>query len=522
MAQGPSSSAASYLIPLNEGVSFTSILTAGDAVGVKFEPTSQRGEAWRMVGTPDGLGAYDNGNGTMTVLMNHELEANEGTVRAHGATGAFVSELIVDKRSLEVLGGQDLIRELYTWNSETSSYVLSQDAMDRLCSADLPAPTAFFNPATNKGYAEGRIFLNGEESGVDGRAFAHFASGPDAGQSFELPALGQFSHENQVANPHAMDETVVIGLDDSTPGQVYVYIGDKQTEGTALERAGLSGGQLFGIAVEGAALESRETGFGADEVDFSLVPVSDAAAESGQALEQASDAQGVTEFLRPEDGAWDPLVANRFYFVTTDRFDENKPGADDPDAVPFPEEPSRPPGVPTEQEQPQDIGRSRLWQLDFNDLSDPASGGTLTMLLDGTEAHQMLDNMTVNDDGIIVLQEDPGNVGYSAKIWQYDPNLDELTVLAQHDPALFGSAGSTDALLTVNEESSGVIDVSDILGGRGEHVYLLDVQAHFNNEREIDEGGQLLAMSVDGTVGMNSSSVGAAAASANTDTILIA
>ncbi len=102
MTQGPSSSAAPYLIPLDEGVSFTSILTAGDAVGVKFEPAGERGQPWRMPGTPDGLGAYDNGDGTMTVLMNHELEADEGAVRAHGATGAFVSELVVDKGTLAV------------------------------------------------------------------------------------------------------------------------------------------------------------------------------------------------------------------------------------------------------------------------------------------------------------------------------------------------------------------------------------------------------------------------------------
>lgn len=224
-----------------------------------------------MVGTPDGLGAYDNGGGTITVLMNHELEADEGTVRAHGATGAFISELVVDKETLEVLGARDLIRELYTWDRETNTYALDQDALNRLCSADLPEPTAFFNPATNRGYAEGRIFLNGEEAGEEGRAFAHFATGPEAGKSYELPDLGQFSHENQVANPHAMDQTVVVGLDDSTPGQVYIYIGEKQVEGTPLERAGLTGGKLFGIAVEGPPDEDRETGFGSEEVPFSLV-----------------------------------------------------------------------------------------------------------------------------------------------------------------------------------------------------------------------------------------------------------
>ena len=34
-----------------------------------------------MVGIPDGLGAFDNGDGTFTVLMNHELGNTQG-VRA--------------------------------------------------------------------------------------------------------------------------------------------------------------------------------------------------------------------------------------------------------------------------------------------------------------------------------------------------------------------------------------------------------------------------------------------------------
>ena len=33
------------------------------------------------------------------------------------------------------------------------------------------------------------------------------------------------------------------------------------------------------------------------------------------------------EFLRPEDGAWDTQDPNRFYFVTTDRFNTVKTGS---------------------------------------------------------------------------------------------------------------------------------------------------------------------------------------------------
>ncbi len=45
------------------------ILTVGDSVNTKLDGVSP----YRMVGIPDGLGAYDNGDGTFTVLMNHEL-----------------------------------------------------------------------------------------------------------------------------------------------------------------------------------------------------------------------------------------------------------------------------------------------------------------------------------------------------------------------------------------------------------------------------------------------------------------
>jgi secreted PhoX family phosphatase len=46
-------------------------------------------------------------------------------------------------------------------------------------------------------------------------------TGPDAGISFELPALGNMSYENLVASPSTGDKTVVAALDDSTGGQVY-------------------------------------------------------------------------------------------------------------------------------------------------------------------------------------------------------------------------------------------------------------------------------------------------------------
>ena len=118
----------------------------------------------------------------MTVFMNHELGATLGAVRAHGQTGAFVS-MDGPPQPVLVVGGQDLSKQVYTWNG--TSYVLTTDTTaryGRLCSADLPAWTAFYNPSTGRGF-NGRIFMDGEEVGLEGRAFGHILTGTGHRQS---------------------------------------------------------------------------------------------------------------------------------------------------------------------------------------------------------------------------------------------------------------------------------------------------------------------------------------------------
>ena len=63
---------------------------------------------------------------------------------------------------------------LVTWTYDPLLVKNAALNLNRFCSADLPAGTAFFNPATGKGLdpAVARLFLNGEETS-NGRAFAH-------------------------------------------------------------------------------------------------------------------------------------------------------------------------------------------------------------------------------------------------------------------------------------------------------------------------------------------------------------
>jgi hypothetical protein len=496
--QGPTSSATPYYVNVPGNVDIISLLTVGDSVNDK--PDSKT--PYRMVGIPDGLGAFDNNDGTITVLMNHELGNTAGAVRQHGAKGAFVSQWIIRKSDLKVLHGGDLIKQQILWDRTTSTFALGVSAISRFCSADLPAVSAFYNSKTGKGYT-GRIFMNGEETGDEGRSFAHIVTGPGAGTSYELPSLGRLSTENAVASPFEQDKTVVISMDDSTPGQLYVYIGEKQSSGSEIEKAGLHGGILYGVKVTGFPLEdvaanaARTAGIPSG-TRFGLAALGDARTRTGAQIQADSVAAGITQFLRPEDGAWDTRNPNVFYFVTTDRFDQTKDAGNAGTT----------------------IARSRLHRLTFDDIRDPALGGKIDQLIDGTGPGQMFDNITVDRDGNLILMEDPGNQQHAAKIWKYYPRTNQLVLLAQADPARFGGRKGTAAIpptapFTVDEESSGIIEVTSLFDHRGDdddherhdahtpwkkagyRYYLGVVQAHYTNpDPELVEGGQLFLMGV--------------------------
>ncbi|MGX7708094.1 hypothetical protein [Methylobacterium sp. Gmos1] len=463
MAIGPSTTQTPYLVPSTGTIGFTSILSVGDTVpgSVKAD-----GTPWRFVGIPDGIGAFDNGDGTATVLVNHEIGATSGVVRAHGSAGAFVDRLIVDKASLKVLSAGDLGTSYYGFNAATGAYQLGTTALGRLCSADLPAVSAFFDASTGLG-TKARIFMNGEESGAEGRALAWIVDGPEAGRIYELPRLGKLSFENSVASPASGAKTVTIGTDDSATGQLYVYVGTKQASGTEIEKAGLTNGKLYGIKVPSVLVETNATSLDAAGAAFSLQemgPNGDVSRMTGAQLQAESDAEGVSTFLRPEDGSWDPSNPNRFYFNTTN-------------AITSP---------------------SRLWALEFTDVTRPELGGTIKEVLRGTEGQVMLDNLTVTADGKVILQEDPGNNPRIAKVFQYDPATAALTEIAQHDPARFGTTPV--APFNQDEESSGIVDVSTIFGAPGRAAYLLDTQAHYSLGGELVEGGQLMLMTQDRTI----------------------
>lgn len=448
LVKGPSSSQTPYQTISATGVQIKSILTVGDAVS-----------GYKLAGLVDGAGAFDNGDGTFTLVVAHEAGNNVGAVRGHGSSGAFVSKWVIRKSDLTVINGSDLMQRIHLWDPVGMTYNVYYPAnpytptLGRFCSADLAAPTAYYNSKTGKG-TNARIFLGGEEVGSEGRGFAHIASGANAGNTYELPYMGKFSWENAVANPRESDTTIVVGTDDATPGQVYVYVGTKGTTGTEVDKAGLNGGKLYGIAVSGMVAESNSS-VPAANTTFTLVDLGTVHNITGSTLNTNSNTAGVTNFLRPEDGAWDPANPNDFYFVTTNSFSAN----------------------------------SRLWRARFTDISNPAAGGTITALIEGTEGPKMMDNIGIDKFGHILIQEDVGNNAHLGKTWQYDIATDALKEVMAHDATRFVSGGAN--FLTQDEEASGIFDAQELLGAGW---WLGTDQAHYSLGGELIEGGQLFAM----------------------------
>lgn len=497
---GPSTASSPYSVPTLPGYETISLLTVDNATVPDDTVPKVGGGTYSMAGIPDGTGAFDNGDGTtFTLLVNHELgSGTTGAMHAHGSRGSFVSRWVINKNTLAVVSGEDAMKEIYQWDAvnQRSATTPVTFGFSRFCSADLAAPSAFRNGPLG---TDARIFMNGEEGGT-GLVQGTVVSGPDAGKSYTLGKFNLNSNnnpdgisafggwENAVACPTAQDKTVVIGLNDGGTGimnnALSVYVGTKLAAGSEVDKAGLTNGTLKHVLVTGNPVE--------------IINATTRATNITNSARFTLAATTSTSFSRPEDGAWDPNPARPgvFYFVTTDRLDQLSDG------------------IGTQ------IGRSRLWRLTFDDITNPDLGGKIDILLDGRvvdgELINMLDNLCVNErNGHILLQEDVGGAPHNGKIWDFDPVSGALKKVTKHDRNRFGdrvasgtgfpTGVTTSATLPYNndEEASGITDITSIMTGSalhrrnpGESWYVSSNQAHYVTGITSDqvEGGQLFLL----------------------------
>jgi hypothetical protein len=490
---GPSTEVDPYVLPVADGVEITSLITVDGVLG----DGGAAANGYEMVGIPDGLGAMPGPGRDFTLFMNHELNQAQGIARAHGQIGAFVSRWEIDPKTLAVEHGSDLIQPpVQYWNYVTQQYqetpspggdnprtfgseqpnvtnddfVAQPASLGRFCSGTLTRAGQLYNPRTGRGYF-GRIYFPNEETGTEGRAFGTL----EDGTTKQLPRLGLFSYENVMPADNQSDTTLVMATEDTPDGQLRAYVGDKRRRGDAHDRAGLTNGvshviDLVDETVAGEAAFRAKYGEGTP-VEFDLAEVD--WDQSGKAQNEEAAGDGLT-LNRLEDGVWDPRNPSDFYFATTDGGDTSRRGPEG--------------GL-------RDSGG--IWRLSFEDIERPGRGGTLTLLLDGVggEEDEILlnspDNLGMDRRGNLLIQEDNGNNRERGRIIAYQVHTGELGVVAQFDAKLFSAATP---VMTLNEESSGIIDAREVLG-RG--WWLFDAQVHrpVADPARITEG-QLLAMRI--------------------------
>lgn len=479
---GPNTGTDPYVLPVADGVSIKSLLTVGDGAA---------SNGYEMVGIPDGLGLArsERGDRDFTLFMNHELSAGQGIERRHGQKGAFVSEWQIDSDTHQVEQGRDMIdSDILYWDYVSQRYAYApsvggvnpRDASDvfpaqsaafnRFCSSSITEWKQLFNRSSGKGY-KGQVYFGNEEAGDEGRLFGVTVNG----QAQQLPRLGLLSWENTLAAYNRSDTTLVIGNEDAADGQLWVYRGTKQRTGTPFDKAGLTNGVNFVLDLKNESVSNdaefrakygkgKALGFtlGSEEVvDWD---------SSGARQNEEGLAKGFT-MNRIEDGAFDPRHPDDYYVLTT----EGAPGV-----------------VPSEPATSRDGGG--LWRISFKDIERPELGGTIELLLDGSEAPYLNkpDNMDIDGKGNLLIQEDPGGNAQLARIIAYDIDTGDRGVLAEFDPAQFRSGAP--GFLTEDEESSGIIDASPVLGNGW---FLFDAQVHkaFPDVAKV-QYGQLLAMHV--------------------------
>lgn len=452
-----------YVLPTNSAVEIEPIATTGDKI-----------TGYTVRGIPDGMGAFANGQGGITLLSNHEVAINDAIAKKSASTtntwGTTITKFNYSPNSRTITSASNLFNNVNFWNYNTSAYQASpiggepknaaKDSfgwgISRFCSATFsPAGTFIYNGV---GY-DGALFTTGEEVGDSSRGFAFDMFG----NGWQLPRMGMLSFETISPTRKPGINTVAIGNEDgsATDSQLHLYIGKKQSTGSVIDKAGLTNGDLYVLNAGTIATDNifRTTIAKSTPVDVNFKKID-------WNTDVTSFAKGAREngmtFARIEDGEWDPKNPDVYYFITTE---SNK----DPVAT---------------KENPNEPGISRdggaLWRLTFKDAQNPLLGAKLEILLNGGESPYLSkpDNLTVTKSGVVMIQEDPGNNAHVARILAYQISTGKLVPVAEFDKQYFTAAGAN--FMTIDEETSGIIDVTDLLAKPGDTntYFFFNAQVH--------------------------------------------
>ena len=464
---------------LAPGSSVQPIITVGETLpgGYMFEAI------------PDGIALADAGPKRAEVWVNHETSTVP--FPAVGQPGAAV-----DFKNAELSQLTLKQHERFGIGVKKGSYAIPTTAnYQRFCSNYLATAAEDFDRPL--------LFTNEESSDFVNRTGDAWPPGPNAeqagvvvaydpasGQYRSIYGMGRHNHENSVAIP-GYGKPVLLSGDDtfSAPSsQVYMYIADDA------DAVWNDEGALYAFKSDNPAINDYGDLTRGTQVSGEFIPVPRAVAVGDQtALENWSNENGVFQFIRIEDIAYDRTSSNVVYMADTG----------EPRAIADPAT-GRLMRGPSGTQGPYPNGRIFRFELDS---SDPTEVDSLSVLYDADksgynapgELHQP-DNLETTARSLLI-QEDPGshNQGATgARIWRYDLTTGSLSVVAEVDQSL-DPAASKGAW-----ESSGIVDASAELGPG---AFLVTVQAHtlWIDQEPVDidgdgvtdlirkrEGGQLL------------------------------
>ena len=486
----------------------------------------------------DGLGAYDNGDGTFTVLANSELgnTASYGyLVNGVALTGARVSKFIIDKdtddnalngyQSALIAGGIAYKQIIDASGNPVTSAAQINGGFNRFCSSSYEKANQF---GAGNGFADS-IYLTGEEADEG----LLYALDTKTEVIYALAGLGRAGWETAVQVDTGSTKTVGILLMDDNPAPLYLWVAEKGAPGASfLERNGLaaSQGNVYTWVPTGSSIGTDAGTVGVpDSADLNALALGTPAAGTwvkvGSGTEVAgwneatlranANALGALQFSRLEDASINPSDGQQVVFATTGNIAFG--GADTFGNL---------------------ITLELSGAFNANGLIVAGNSTALEVIYDGdrgfdaskitgsidTDAERLYaatfganiirnpDNLTWSPDGSIYVQEDRSIdkayfANQEASIWQVSPTAtDPLTGQAvatrwmQIDRSAVPTAyGQTDGSPTDfgNWESSGIIDVSSIYGEQGGTLFLADVQAHSITNGNIGgtnylvQGGQL-------------------------------
>lgn len=461
------------------------LITVGDAIDDDFVFDS----------VPDGISLIRHDKGTAELFVNHETSlvpypvktnADGSVTRFDDFTNAHVDRLVINQRSAGVVDAEDAIPSDANYQRLCSNFLAgAEQGFDRRILFTNEEATDTVNRVGLAWPAPSAYGSQPEQAGVV------VALDVESGEYKTIYGMGRLNHENSVAIP-GYDELVVLSGDDTftaPASQLYSYVAE-DTDAVWDDT-----GTLYAFKSADPLTNDYGDLTTGEMVAGSFIPVPEAVAKGGQAgLETWSNANGVFQFIRVEDIAYDRNDPHIVYFADT-----GEPRADNATSAGA----GRLTRAGSSFRGP--FMNGRIFKMVLNE-EDPLLVDSLSVLIDADAGgynnpgviHQP-DNLETTENSLLI-QEDPSSHnqyalsdpnGVGARVWRYDLETGALKAVIEVDQSLDETPGydvdTGSAAKRGAWESSGIVDASSIWGAGW---FLIDVQA-----------GSLILESVDGSLG---------------------